>query len=31
LKEVFANVDLYHSGDEEVIVICPLDPVRREG
>jgi predicted membrane-bound spermidine synthase len=27
LKEVFANVDLYHSGDEEVIVICPLDPV----
>jgi predicted membrane-bound spermidine synthase len=27
LKDVFANVDLYHSGDEEVVVICPLDPV----
>jgi len=27
LKDVFANIDLYHSGDEEVIVICPLDPV----
>jgi spermidine synthase len=27
LKAVFDNVDLYHSGDEEVIVIGRLDPI----
>jgi len=27
LQDVFANLELYHSGDEEVVVVCPLDPV----